>query len=1266
MSSTRNSYLPLWGGLPSLFGSAWTLYTNSRQGYSPIGWMYPLIPSLGDRAPLRQRVILGDTATNGQSWLDVVAQDEEDLPPIDADDIELPTEAPKDAPPPPQTTWEFAMSPFRLVLRAIPLPVIGIIDVFIQKAKPAAYVLISLVYQSLPLSSITRLSGETRIIKKTSTYKHSPPRAVATETICEHCNHLTFPIKRWALDRTVYSVIRRRCEHQVAPADSTIWGPLNNLSECDAPFEVDVDDPDFRGTPFSCRFDPTEDLTARIGRLLGITDLAKCPHTILDHTKIEPVAYIPESTVDGLYALPPSKIWRKENMCHGIRCVKCFSGTLHSWNPKVLTAIKKFDIGVRTSSIKNLPAQDWINIGKLWSQFQYVIKYARLNFSDGGTYILSACTLDRVDKYVLLDPNRDNVIIVESVMTFDALVEKWPILRAGNNHVLVCQVIGNNISIAGFRLVLAMICPMHVNFIIVNQNQGYYEGLNTTVLENLKIPWSSASIGHAYPFYMGAAYITSGYTHLTAFEVCYLYYTCGFCYGWDEIVPAMVERLTTVLISDTGLPPIMAPLVSDKMPKTVIVNYVIVDSSSRRIGSYVADFSRENLFYMKALGHTYVDEGRVSFAHALADPRPISTVTVRPDILVVQYDEISASDTRFAPSSAPGENIVAEISHTHGGLIIFTFGSRGDRNPLLANAKYMAALGVKVTVIHLNTEAEGLVLADMQNTDELRRIQLFMRAREYIAAFQQRVVWVPHQLYQIGSISYTLAPPEDIIYPFVSSNNVLIAFASALIGLVHYPDIRIGAFASAGCLPTSADGSSFMTALLNKSKPRTEAAYWGGDGRAPPGYEHIPLLPDGDHGVIMTAYDTIYTKGTVGGVARAALSGCKVVVIGEALDREYRNPFDAGNGFVDGQDPDACFLALAKSEPAYFGVWMRSNWYNVKAIWAWYGPENIGLTLFRLLILYLFLSRINKATFFSTMPVTTLILMLDGRATVPFKTMVFYTLLAKVFDTMLWTLSKNYIWLTGRFVSLNSRLMASIVAFWVAQRKGWGFGLLAVLAIEQLKPTLTWLISWVPMSLGISPDGSLPPDDEYAVLEFVFVWSYIPVVHVALVFPHAKLRAEGTKNSFGLYTCRLREGNFHSPFVFPTMLSLSTVRRNISTLPALPYGPTWNCYTVIWSLAKDSSSRLCLGAVPIMLVNLLGAALSATTALALAGTYTVLTTIPALGGMSVRSSGLASLLSNACRQVVELVEQNNGDFSYVMNAWFARLTYLTPLAPREI
>lgn len=1262
----RNSFVPLWGGMPSLLGSAWSLYTTTQRGYSPIGWMFPSFTLQGGRAPVRQRVITGPIGTNGQAYLDIVANDDDDLGNFDDDGENVRTEVPPaPAAPPPATTWEFGFSPFRLVLRAVPLPIIGLVDAFVQGAKPVVYTVVSLVYQSLPLSSITRLSRFTRILKKTENFRYSPPPRVNALVAygCGICGHSTFPVHRSQLS-TTYATIRCRCEHQIIPKDSTIWGPLSELRP-EAPYEYDIDDPTFSATPLKLEHRITKDLTKWIGVMLGIPGLKRCKHPILDHTSIKPQAFVPEPTVDTLYRLPPERIWRKENSCNGIRCVFCYPDSLHSWNPLVIQALRKFDIEKRLSSLGNIPMDDWVNLSKLWTQFLAIMKHAHANLDESVTYILSAVSASRVGSYTLLDSSRPNIVIVDTNETFAKLVKRYPELLGPGHFCYIVPILGNEFSIGSMRLVIAMIIPQHIKLLVVNQQQKYYEALCTTILDKLEIPWSSASIGHVYPFYMGAAYIVSGYSHLTAFEVCYLYYTLGYCYGFDEIIPAIFERTTCVLIADTGLPVIMAPIVTDKLPKYTRTLFKIVDSSGSHVASYLTDFSRENIFYMKALGRNYIDEGKVSFAHAIADPRPISTVTVTPDILITTYDTIEPSNARFSPSSAPGENILAEISHTHGGLIIFTFGSRGDRNPVLANARYAASLGVKVTVIHLNTEAEGRILANMEGELDQEKIRLFVRAREYIVGYVGKVIWVPYQLYQVGSISYTLAPPDDIIHPFISSNNVLIAFASALIGLVHAPDIRIGAFASAGCLPTSTDGVTFMKAVLNRSKERTEAAYWGGDGIAPPGYEHIPVLPPGDHAAMMPDYDTIYTKGTVGAVALAALSGCKVVVIGHGLDREYRNPYDAGAGFIAGQDPDGIFLALAKSQPAYLGVWLRSHFYNIKAIWAWYGPENIGLTLFRAMMFYLYLNRVSKITFLSTMPVTTLILMLDGRSTIPLRTLLVYTLAAKVFDTMLWTLSKNYIWVVSKFVSYNAKLMSSILAFWVAQRSGWAYGLMTVFLLDQFKPSLAWFLSWVLILFGHSPDKPNDKGDEYAVVEYVFVWHYIPVVHVALVCPFAGVRIEGRTNSFGLYTITERPGCFHSPFVFPTRLRLSQLRASMSTQPALPYGPTWNCYTVIWRLAGRHTARLGVSAIPFWIVNCASSVLAVLSAGSLAIVYTVMTTIPAIGGLSTRNSGLAAMIASACRQVVELVEENSGDYAYVFNAWFSRLTFLMPFAPRN-
>lgn len=1263
MADNRNPHIPLWGGLASLVGSPWSLYTFTRRGFSPVGWMFPTFNTPNDRHPLRQRLILNDIGTNGDSWLDIDSDDGNDLPALDDDGN--PTVLPPDDPAqnagnPPATTWEFEFNPFRLVLRAVPLPILGFLDVFVQRAKPVVYAIVSLVYQSLPLNNIVRLSRFTRILTKSVSYRHAPGPTKMSET-CRFCKSTYQVYDRRKVSKNAHcSYTRIRCEHaydQVYHTSALL--PVHKVDN--PPLDAHlVDDPNFRANCPSISGSPTDDRVDEICKFLGVVNNSPCQHPISDHNMVEPQAFIPDPTPDGLYTLPPYKVWRKENRANGVRCAICYPDSLHNWNPDIILGIRKFDSLTRYTSLSK---PELVEIWKIIATITSLVKSMRQLLRAGKQYCLTAVTRSRVSKYVPIANSMSHIVLVDSDSTWLAISTLYPWLAGKGHYVFVLPTIRSETAFASWRYVFASVCPVDCGFLILNQKLSYYEPLMASVLVNLAIPWSSGNIGHTYPMYMGTAYITGNSSQLDSMTLAYLFYVCGDLYGFDEIVPALWERLTVVLLTDDALPPIMAPMVDARLKPYTIVNYVLTGASPLVRKSYVADFTRENIFYMASLGSSYVDEGRVSIAHAFADPRPISTKTVTPDIVEVQWDRISPIDPRFEANSAPGENILSEISFTHGGVTYFTFGSQGDRNPVLANARYIAALGVKVTVIHLNDEAEGRLLANFNHPDHQDSIRLFVRAREVVASYGAMPKIVPYQLFSLGSISYSLAPPDDLIHPFVSSNNVLLAFCYSALGSVFGPDFRIGAFAEAKCLPTSSDGKEFMTAVMNTSKPGVVKAWWGGDGIPAPGWEHVPLLASGDHASLMAEVDTLITKGTVGTVARAALSGCKVVAVADGFDREYRNPFDAGVGFIDGQDPDRHFLALIGISPAYLGVWLRSNWYNVRQMWAWFGPEGIGLAMFRMVMFYLYLTRLQRFTFLSTNPLTTVILMLDGRSSVPLRTYLGYLFIAKVADTTLLNMSKNYIWLAQHFVRLNTKLMSSSLAFWIAQTKGWFWGLVAAQSIGVLEPLLSLMVNWVPLTLGVNPDKELPVEDEYAVVEFVLVWSYIPVLHTALVFPFSNLRVEGGVDEFGLYTAKKRYGHFHSPFVFPTRLTKSFILSNLSSCPHLPYGPTWHCYSVIWHVVGKQLSRLGIALIPYSLALAASSVLSFAAVAGLSVMYTIASSVPAIGGLSVRRYGLVSQIARASRDALTMIERAQGDYLQFANVWFARLTFLIPLAP---
>jgi hypothetical protein len=221
--------------------------------------------------------------------------------------------------------------------------------------------------------------------------------------------------------------------------------------------------------------------------------------------------------------------------------------------------------------------------------------------------------------------------------------------------------------------------------------------------------------------------------------------------------------------------------------------------------------------------------------------------------------------------------------------------------------------------------------------------------------------------------------------------------------------------------------------------------------------------------------------------------------------------------------------------------------------------------------------------------------------------------------------------------------------------------LVAASATKVFEPLVFWIVNWLPLLFGVNPDPPLADSDEYGVFEFVLVYRVIPILHTALVFPKANLRLEGQINDFGLYRAVLKPGNFHSPFVFPSRIPLSYVRARVLHAAAYYYGPTWHCYTVIMDVIGDKSARMGVAAIPYYFVGALSATLSAATAITLGLVHTTLTAIPAIGGMSTRSHGVVSMISNAIRTTVDMLENNRGDYIYTLNAWFARFTFLAPL-----
>jgi hypothetical protein len=1271
--------------MPAFLGSGFQIYVNTASGIRAVSDFFNVFERRRTLPPpSRQRIIDEGMDTGGGLSID----EEESLPYIMTDSIGEEGQDDGYLPAPatgaPATTWEFSLTPFKFILRAVYLPIVGAVDIMVQRALPVVYKVVSIVYQALPLSSITRLNRSIRMIQRPADFAHSPNNVHKSVTReCDFCGNV-YPMQyrrpyriSLRVDEPFYDAVGGRLRGN--PPDPIIFAKRCShsliLSNDElTPFKIYRFVPPITADDF---YDDVPIVTHRLpvwenshSRLPFINEMlelnvSRCGHAILNHNNIKPTAYTPSSTLDGLYHLSSDRIWRKENCGNGVRCVHCHSDSLHGWHPDIIMALRNYTPRKRQGGFGGA-SFDFTTFNNIYMVVYKIMRFCEDNIKADVDYTLQSCSATRLTEFELYpSPSRRHIVLVDSNATANALMERYNILTCQDNFVVVVPLYGNAVSMAGWRLVFAAVCPISAGFLIINQKLAWYDALGATILFEHKISWSSVSFAHTYPFYMGVAFVRGATSTLAPVEWAYHFYLLGYVYGWDEVMPALWESCTVFLVSDSGLPPIMAPLVTELFPAYSDVVFKIVNARGRVIGAYQADFTRQNIYYLKAMATRYTNHGRMTIAHAFSDPRPIAAATVVPDLVVGSYLEFDRDNPRFAPNTMPGENILSEISHTHGGVVFFTFGSRGDVNPILAIADYISRYGAKVTVIKLNTESEGKVLANFDDADvEPVKMALFMRAKAYLTGFADHdQCFVPFQLFTGHGITYTLAPPADIVYPFIASSNVLINFVFSALGLVFQPDVRIGAFASARTLPTSHNGKTFLKGGLNESVRGKIGAYWGGDNVPPRGYEHVPLIPPGDHAEVLKKYDTVYSKGTVGFTALASVWGVRVIAVGKGYDREYKNPYDSGAGFVAGQDPDRILLALSKTHFAYLGVWLRAHWYDLRELWNWYGPDSIGLIIFRGVMYYLYMSRLQKFSFLSTTPVSTLILMLDSRSTIPLRTFVLYLVTAKFFDVLLDALDKNYFWLAEVFVRLNLKMMSSAIAFWVAQSKGWGTGLISAFVLTNSAPTLSWFVNWVPLTLAATSYPEVGADDENLTLEFVIVYRYVPVIHVALLAERARYRYEGRVNPFGLYQLTRTEGAPHSELRFPTTLSRVTLERLMRSTSAMPYGPTWHCYTVIWDCLGSHSVKLGVGAVPFLIANTLSGLLSSAAFVVLSLFYSVATILPAVGGITYRSSGLVSLVIGSIRDAVEQLQQESSSPLHTLNSWFTRLTYLRPLMP---
>jgi len=1231
--------MPVFGGFSDFWSGAARVFTNQRGGPGLVPWLFNRLPITYAARSIHQRFI-----TNRETNLP------EGPAEIDAPDIQYTRdeetgefiEIPEDpAIPSPVThdpsTFEFSLYPFKLILRAIRIPLLGLVDLAATAATPVYYTMAYLFHHSVPLSNLTRLSRGTGIVRKPFNYMFCYV-SVITQALCFECNKQGRNVTEYGEmydNRDLEAVPTCRCLPICAP-----W--YNNMGDIvtveESEILVSTDHPQIGMSP------PDGTMVELWRRWFSIRGSFDCPHPQVNNSPTSSYQ-IPYGTPDTLSYQPVEARWKHEVTAFGARCLKCFPRNMHGWHDILIQILVK-KLPPNRIFFTAMEQEELMGLSRISDA---IIRWCDKHLVPHAHYYLISISQSRVEQFSPFSTQDWIVFIVPTNAVKNRIIQKFPQYSTPATLWLILPVVRDETSFAGWRLVVMALNEVPAWLHCVNQSQIGYRRSAIDLLAKTRLTWSSLEFGNIWPFFMGNAIAQGGTSRVHPQLLVASFYCFGCCYGWDEIVPALMFKVTVLIAPILGLPPLLAPQVEEVWYNSIRVSYALFSPVGQPIGQYLGFFNRQTIGYMKALAIRNNDDGLLNFWAGFTDPRAFDLTIRLNDFQQYEWTDVSPRDPRFDNLFVAGDNILAEITTSVGGLVFFTFGTRGDRNPVLAHCRYLATLGARVTVIHLCSLNEGVELISKSTSDE-RRVYLFNRARSVVSTFKSGYLVTPYQLLLVNTITYSLSPPANVVYPFRASDNPIISLLYSLVGMVMSPDFYIGAYAQPLYLPTSTDGTTFLELTPNMDTTNKKVgAWWGSDGAVPDNYGHIPLIPAGDHKLLFPQYSVVYCHGGAGTVALASASGCQVIVVSEGiLDRDYIHPHDAGALVMPGAPVDAMFLALSKNNTAFAGVWFRFNWFRPWKYLNFYGVAGVFRMLFHFFMWYLFMTRTQKNVPLTSEPLTS-VLMLFSRTG---KVKLVYTLIAYfvavVLERLLLHLGKNYYWVANHFFRLNYNMVTAIVPFYIAQKYGYLWGLIAGVFSSFVATSAQTFVSWVLSVVAPKPDLV-----GYNALYFEVSLRYhkIPVLHLAVVSPSTNMRYEGGDNQLGLYELTWREGSISSPFLFKTDITVE----DISTTPnvAYKYSLFWNCQTALVMHLWPYWHRSGLGGV-VGLITLAGISIvNVTCAVGITFLYGTSMVLPRLFGVAATRHGTTVAFGQMVSSMVDEVFSAPGNPFVALNNWMA-------------
>lgn len=1114
--------------------------------------------------------------------------------------------------------FHFSLSPFSFVYRNLTVPVIGLIDVVLRPAERVAMGVTSLIYHAIPVGSRTRLA---MLFQLSFGLKHAPRPPKVEADYCYVCaSHYVTNKFTGKADSGCGCSLMAAFGFDVARVKSCTTGeviPSWSLT---------------KGKPM----DVWPTLFATEGWLFDVAEeVCDC---VTDDTINPGVGVIPVSTPDGLGHIPAEKRWRASSRGFGARCETHHPQQMHGIHPELFRLMRGFD-DQGTTLLR--PCRLVIETIYRWRQY--------VSMLNGESYFIIATSGARGVDLGNVDVTRTIFIVT----TKASLVELQARIGDALKWFMVPTLNGMR-SLAGWRYILAISHTSPITFHAIN-----HTGLmprqrrDADLLISLDLGIRSMATGHIWPMFMGNAVFPPYCTKVDLRSMINSFATTGWIYGWDEIFPAYNENPIIVTAGTAIEPQMCSPILDRQMTGGPLVVMALASGYGHVSEAVAFKFDRPKLgLVAKAFQRVRVPFMGGLWA-AFSDPRPIPKVpkVIQSDFSEL-YEEFHILDTRaFSASQVQlrGRHatcIAEELSNEHNGVTFFTYGSRGDRVPIIALAKHLASCSIRARVIHLLTDEEGREVVRRLERQEPQDFSLFMTALERVSATKFGFKIAPWQFASVVDGTFDLSPPSDIVYPLRLGGGWLKSLFMRLLHMLSNPTMRVGAYTRPGWVPRSADGLTFLKHTKNIGL-RPIGQVRGSGAELPLTATDIPEVLGEDHPRQFSYYKKIVCAGGAGTVQTAAASGCIVEVTTNVFDRNYRDQYDAGIGVNPGSDPDNLLLALSRHRSYFLGLWLRRHIFQPWKLLAWYGLGGWAMGTFRAFIIITLFSRSARQTELFTDPLLYL-LGVVGYPLRSWRNLATAWMVARVIDNALELAERDYYFCVYELIKYCSMLASSPLGCYVAWHYSLGSGLLATIFIDFIGPSVMQeLLTWQRMVVLTSVCSPT-----YQIQYTLHQWYGIPFFHVELVdIEHNR--------AWGLRSTRSGDVGYKDvdqslvTIRLPTFIEIAMPLE--TPLARGPYGLLWNCYTAMWVSLDLRGAQLGIGGLPIKVYGSVVGIIAAVGASFGACVVTIVDTIPSTFGLEPVQNFPLTVLTQSLRALVDKLFDHPATPLQTLVGWAAGL-----------